>query len=363
MSNIDIIKKAILDFVFQPVDLEAPNLKPDIVLRLGDDPDLFNPARNVLSQQGDPPIGIYHDATIWPAQSIAQRDGALAFDTFIDEDRVEHLGKLNALRHYPTLRHQGWATTIESVYPTNNYYHFLIDSLPRVWALRHPNLREVPITLFLTRPLRAEKEAVLQSLLPPNVSIQKTHRFSRVHVDHYIHLPYLSKDRVGYNTDRIETSGGFIPQEYMDFFRDFMLQKATDASLPDWKQIYVTRRGASMRRLLNEEQVSEYLKSCGFQSVALEDFSLEEQARLFDSAQVVVAQHGAALANLIYMRSGTLIEIFSSSDTPQYYSQFASTLGLEYKAITLDRGYKNADAHLPLSMLEEVLEKGSRVSK
>lgn len=356
MINLDHVKKVILDVCFQPVDLEAPNLEPDAVLRLGDDPDLFDPARNGPPQQGEPKIRLYDDVTVWPAQSVAHRGESIAFDTFIDEARVAHLGKLNALRYYPTWQQDGWVTTIESVYPMENHYHFLVDSLPRVWALHHPALRDTPITLYLTRPLSSEKRELLRVLLPSNVSLQKTHRFTRLHVNRYIHLPYLSKDRIGYNPDKTETSGGFIPQEYLDYFRGHMLQRAESAPGPSPKRIFVSRRGASMRRLINEKEVVDFLEERGFVTVRPEEYGLAEQARLFDSARVVVAQHGAALANLMYMRGGAVVEIFSSSDTPQYYEQCARTLGLRYEPVTLGRGWKNADAHLPVDRLAQALD-------
>lgn len=356
MINIDRLKKRVLDVLFQPFDVSAPRVEPDEVLHLGDDPALFDSDRNAPPQQGDPAILIYDDATMWPAQSVARRGEALAFDTFIDEARVQHLDNLNALRHYPCIRHRGWATTIDSVYPTQNYYHFLVDALPRVWALRHPKLQNLDITLFLARPLDPEKKNIVQSLLPSSVSIRRVHRFSQVYADHYIHLPYLSKDRVAYSDTRVETSAGFLPQEYIEYFRRFMLERHGDSSMPSGtERIYVTRRGASMRRLKNEVAVVEYLESRGFQTVALEEYTMEEQARLFSTARAVVAQHGAALANLIYMPRGRLIEIFSSPDRPQYYSQYAGTMGLDYTAITLGRTWKNADVHLPLDELDRAL--------
>ena len=357
MIKLDRIKKVVLDACFRPFDLDAPNLEPDAVLHLGDDPVLFDPDRNASAQQGDPEVYLYDDVTIWPAQSVAQKGKKIAFDTFIDEERIAHLGKLNALRRYPTWQEEGWVTTIESVYPTENYYHFLVDSLPRVWALRHPALRDVPITLYLTRPLSAEKKELLRAFLPPNVSLKKTHRFTRLNVDRYIHLPYLSKDRVSYNPDQSELSGGFIPQEYLDFVREYMLGQDIRESVPSPDFVFISRQGASMRQLKNEEDVTDFLGARGFIKIHPEKYSLAEQAHLFDSADVVVAQHGAALANLIYMREGAVVEVFSSSDTPQYYSQCARTLGLQYEPITLNRGWKNADATLPLDKLARTLDR------
>lgn len=356
MINLDLVKKAVLDLCFWPVDHDAPNLEPDVVLSMGEDPNLFDPAQNAPPQQGDPKVRLYDDVTIWPAQSVAQHGDKIAFDTFIDDEHIAHLDNLNALRRYPVWHQEGWVTTIECVYPTENYYHFLVDSLPRVWALRHSVLRDVPITLFLTRPLSPGKKKVLRAFLPDNVSIQTTHRFTRLRVERYVHLPYLSKDRVEYNPKQTETSGGFIPQEYLDAFREYMLDRARPTTVPAPDRIFISRQGADMRQLKNEGEVRDFLEERGFTLVQPERYNLAEQARLFDSAHVVVAQHGAALANLIYMRDGALVEVFSSSDMPQYYCQCADTLGLRYEPITLNRGWKNADAYLPLDELARALD-------
>lgn len=355
MSRLDRFKKAVLDACFRPVEVEAPALSPTAALSLGDVPALFDPARNGPPQQGVPHIRLYDDVTVWPAQSVAHRGAALAFDTFMDAGHTAHLGALNALRHYPTRRRRGWVTAIESVYPTANYYHFFVDTLPRVWALHHPALRGIPITLYLTRPLAGPKKAVLRSVLPPNVSVRTTHRFTRLSVDRYVHLPYLSTDRAGHVPEQEETSGGFLPQEYLDFFRRHMLARTDAAAVPSPERIFVSRRGAAMRRLINERAVAAFLAARGFVTVRPEECSLAEQAHLFSTAETVVAQHGAALTNLLYMRQGAVVEVFSSHHTPQYYTQCARTLGLQYEAITLERGWKNADAHLPLDVLARAL--------
>lgn len=355
MSRLDRFKKAVLDACFRPVELEAPALSPTTVLSLGDVPALFDPTRNGPPQQGVPRIRLYDDVTVWPAQSVAHCGPALAFDTFMDAGHTAHLGALNALRHYPIRRRRGWATAIESVYPTANYYHFFVDTLPRAWALHHPALRGIPITLYLTRPLAGPKKAVLRSVLPPNVTICTTHRFTRLATDRYVHLPYLSTDRAGHVPERGETSGGFLPQEYLEFFRRHMLARADAAAVPSPERIFVSRKGASMRRLTNERAVAAFLEARGFVTVRPETYSLAEQAHLFSTAETVVAQHGAALTNLLYMRQGAVVEVFSSHHTPQYYTQCARTLGLQYEAITLDRGWKNADAHLPLDALARAL--------
>lgn len=362
--NTDRVKKTVLNFLFWPIDLNVSHFQPDEVLQLSEDSSLYDPMNNSSAQQGDPEILIYHNVTIWPAQSIAFQNGSIAFNTFLDEEHIKTIGNLDALRRYPRFNHHGWATTIECVYPTSNYYHFFIDVLPRIWALRHPALRELPISMFLTRSLRDEEMRILKDLLPNNVIIRKTHRFTRVKTDHYIHLPYLSKDRVAYNCEQYVTSGGFIPMEYLNFFQSYMIEryKLGSYKVPQGK-IFVTRQNASIRRLTNEGEVRHFLEQRGFEIIALEEHSLAEQIDIFRSSRIVITQHGAALTNLLYMREGVVLEIFSSQHNPQYYSQFAHTLGLDYHAIHLDGVNKHSDVHLPLSLLNEALMKITKETK
>lgn len=64
--------------------------------------------------------------------------------------------------------------------------------------------------------------------------------------------------------------------------------------------------GALRRHILNMDELIQGLKSVGSVSfVYLEGFSIHEQFLLFRSAKVVVAQHGAALANIVFMRQGS----------------------------------------------------------
>lgn len=66
-------------------------------------------------------------------------------------------------------------------------------------------------------------------------------------------------------------------------------------------------------------------------NVALEDVSLGKQAALFSSARVIVAQHGAALANLIFCRPGVqVIEVGVARSGCRHFSNLADVMGLRY---------------------------------
>jgi len=68
-----------------------------------------------------------------------------------------------------------------------------------------------------------------------------------------------------------------------------------------------------------------------FISLKLEGKKLFDQYWLFQNAEVVVAQHGAALSNILFMREGTrVIEIGPQRMFKTYFSELAKTLGIEY---------------------------------
>jgi hypothetical protein len=73
------------------------------------------------------------------------------------------------------------------------------------------------------------------------------------------------------------------------------------------------RSGGSLRRSIrNHEQLAAQVRSsisdrCTFQNVQLEKMPLREQIGCFDQAALVIAQHGAALANCVWMRPGAVV--------------------------------------------------------
>ncbi|MBM3203739.1 glycosyltransferase family 61 protein, partial [Candidatus Woesearchaeota archaeon] len=109
--------------------------------------------------------------------------------------------------------------------------------------------------------------------------------------------------------------------------------------VPDWPslamqagglRLYLSRGLASKRQVLNETEVVEYLKTLDFQVLHLENLSLTETAHLLTRAGVVVAPHGAGLANMVFCKPGTrLIELYSWHISQEYWMT-AQTLGLDY---------------------------------
>ena len=68
--------------------------------------------------------------------------------------------------------------------------------------------------------------------------------------------------------------------------------------------------------------------------VSLEHSRLAEQISLFQTADVVVAQHGAALANVVWMRPGTNVFEFVSDPAKQHhFCNLSSIFGIGHHVL------------------------------
>ncbi len=78
------------------------------------------------------------------------------------------------------------------------------------------------------------------------------------------------------------------------------------------KRIYVSRADAKIRRITNDKDVADLLKTkYGFEICSLSGVPFAEQVALFASAEIVVGAHGAGLANCLFTkgRGTALVEI------------------------------------------------------
>jgi len=78
--------------------------------------------------------------------------------------------------------------------------------------------------------------------------------------------------------------------------------------------IYASRREQKKRSLLNEAQVEAALERLGFRVIVPGEMSVREQITAFSRARVVVAPHGAGLANMVFAPpDAALLEILSAA--------------------------------------------------
>ncbi|WP_442887440.1 glycosyltransferase family 61 protein [Congregicoccus parvus] len=119
-----------------------------------------------------------------------------------------------------------------------------------------------------------------------------------------------------------------------DRFAAYADARATSPTAARPEKVYITRRLAKRRRIVNEQELIDLLESAGFHCVECERLSFLQQAETFSRATVVVAPHGAGLVNLLFAPlGGSLLEIYPE-EIPMgatCYWSLANALGWSYR--------------------------------
>jgi hypothetical protein len=104
---------------------------------------------------------------------------------------------------------------------------------------------------------------------------------------------------------------------------------AGQARLPR-RRLYILRDGTS-RRLENEQAVIDLALRYGFEMIRPEQYTLRQQAALFQSAECVMGVKGAALTNLMFCSGTASVMVLSPSDWPDpIFWDIAGQLGIGY---------------------------------
>jgi capsular polysaccharide biosynthesis protein len=102
---------------------------------------------------------------------------------------------------------------------------------------------------------------------------------------------------------------------------------------PERRNIVISRRKQIGRKITNEEVLLQRFPQLNLEFVTLEDLSLREQVDTFAHAGVIIAVHGAGLANLVYATDAAVIELYPTPLQPKnsaYFVQIAACLGLPH---------------------------------
>lgn len=119
--------------------------------------------------------------------------------------------------------------------------------------------------------------------------------------------------------------------------RDYFYRKLDESKLSQspYKKIFVERRKAKYRKILNQTDINKILKNNGFKIIDFEDFSLLQQVALMRDAEMVICTHGAGMANANFMRKDTsileLIHNFEDKKMERFSSwRLCDAAGLKY---------------------------------
>lgn len=204
----------------------------------------------------------------------------------------------------------GWAAK-------NYYYHWVFETLPKLHILKASgDFDKVDYFLIPGMAFRYQREYLAHFGITPDKiinedevhHIQADELMVTSHVKQFDHHPTWICDFL-YNSFTSKISPG-LPQ----------------------KLVYVARGDAARsRRVANEPELIEMLKSYGFEAYYLSSLSVDAQVELFNSARVIVGAHGGGLSNYVFCRPGTkVLEFYPDQYIRPIFLDVAEKRGLEY---------------------------------
>ncbi len=190
----------------------------------------------------------------------------------------------------------------------DNYYHFLIDALPRVGILEQalPGALDRVDAVLVDGGTRYQRELVGLLGLDRHRLLQPRRGL------------HLRADRL--LVPSLPNVSTIVAPQTTAWLRDALPPRTTNG-LPE--RLYVTRGTTPhTRRVVREEELRARLVRRGFTVLDPGRLSVQEQIDHFAAARVVVAPHGAALTNLSFCRPGVrMLELFAPGYlNPGYWS-------------------------------------------
>lgn len=123
-------------------------------------------------------------------------------------------------------------------------------------------------------------------------------------------------------------------------------------------KVYISRKDATRRRMLNEDDLKEKLAMLGFKICQLDGMSIREQQELFASSSIVIAEHGAALSNLVWCPDdAVIVDIHQGLPAVPCFMILAAQRGIRYFPVfnAAEEIYKYADWKISTQAIDAVV--------
>ena len=212
----------------------------------------------------------------------------------------------------------------------DNYWHWLIDVLPRLIILEK-ELNNKEVTLLVPDYKKKYQKDSLKYL----IKNKKTN--------------YISLNRNRFSQfKKIVSCTNNENFEYLNFsllskLRNKILSQAKNNSLllnNYYEKIFINRDDSTKknRRILkNSKEVEKFLSENGFKILILSKYSFLEQAVIFNKAKVIIGLQGAGFANIIFSKKKTKIVEITSSQWPSEIKKLSQCMLLNHINIVVNK--------------------------
>ena len=208
-----------------------------------------------------------------------------------------------------------------------NYYHWIIDALPRLllYKIFDVNNERQLLTGNIAHSFQKEilkvckipLERCIQCQYPETVSIKQ------------LYLPLLGPQNRTFQPSYSALYAALHNNFGRSIFRDFKTESWKPGEIG--KKIFLIRGSGSHRMVINETEVAQKLYEKGWIIIDCAKLSVSEQVKTFNQSQFIIGSHGAALANISFCRPrSSILEIAFPHWSPPYFQSISKHRDLRY---------------------------------
>ena len=178
-----------------------------------------------------------------------------------------------------------------------NYWHFLIDFLPRLICLKYSHDKNIKV---LVSDELSEKFLNFAKKVCNQININE------------INFLKINRQKLIYNFEKLiftsRPSINFASTFFFEIFKKTLVKKKK-------RNLYVKRGNVVRRKVLNEDMLIESIKEYKYEIIDCFELSIEKQIKIFAEAKNIIIPSGAAMANLMFVPDDIqVIEIRSNLD-------------------------------------------------
>ncbi len=270
-------------------------------------------------------LGRFYKAYLIGPEAVGiSKEGAIIIDTVLNRKSLVMKCSPRLIQNHQNLktdRHIEHAISLINIYVNNhyvNYFHWLLETLPLLYLVQFIDIK-------------------------PKLVVNQ--RLTDYQIDTLHYFNYSEDDLIYWDYQKVNVENLYVmstirtPCEWDEVFSPTVLKwlrgKFISADAPKNKRIYISRGKSGSRRVINEPELVELLKTFGFLTVYLEDLTFKEQVSLMQESEIIVSSHGAGLTNMLFSKEATIIELLGNLEgkPPYYYSLYyllTQSLGLRY---------------------------------
>jgi capsular polysaccharide biosynthesis protein len=199
----------------------------------------------------------------------------------------------------------------------DNYYHWTLEALPRIFSVKE---HTSTFKLLIPEKLKLFIEYYLSFFNFKEIILIKEDELIWAEK---IWLPMHTAPGLRHNESLVREMAGYIKVK-----NDLPhVHKPID-------KLFISRKKATFRKAINEDEVYALLQDHGFQKVVLEELSVKEQINLLHGVKIFAGIHGAGFSNLMYMDQGKLlIDIIHEDHQQDAFYNLASAFNINYARV------------------------------